>query len=239
MEVAPDFVSTLLSALTDRPRDVFEGKRFTARIAIPDYDEHVARHYRTPTGEVRKALGFNHFGVIVDFDTPRELRVHNDDRCLDKNLRALLARFGPVLLRNVQLPGRDGKSDQRNIFPDLKFHIDRAGAQAEQISMFWRDPGDPVQREPRSSSTLVMPNFSARCQALEEGYDDHEPTRSYEFFGEANVSALIGKILLELPWDAACGIGEVSLLDNRTVVHASYYPRASDKGYPISVRYLS
>jgi hypothetical protein len=48
----------------------------------------------------------------------------------------------------------------------------------------------------------------------------------------------MGQVLLELGWRAPAGTGEIALLDNRTVLHASYYPRAQQKGYPIAVRYL-
>lgn len=238
MEIAPNLVSLITSALTSDPRSVFEGPGFTAHIAIPDYDEHVATHYKTDVVETRKALQFGHFGVIVDFLESFELTVHNEARHLDEDLRALLARFGPTLLRNVQLPERDRQSSQRNIFPDRKFHIDRAHLQAEQISMFWRDPSDPVQVAPRTSSTLIMANHAASLQAMEEGHGTDALKPSYEFFADTDIGSMIGTVLLELPWDAPHGVGEISLLDNRSVMHASYYPRTSDKGYPISVRYL-
>ncbi len=237
MEIVANLVPAILSALADRPRCVFEGAGCSAHIAVPDYDEHLARHYKRGAGECRKALGFSHFGVVVDFDRPVELKVH-DDGGLDENLRMLLDHFGPVLLRNVQLPAGDRTSAQRNIFPSLKFHIDRGRLQAEQISMFWRDPRDPIQVAPRSSSTLIMPNHAAYLQALDENHGEHDFKSSYEFFGDTDASALIGKVLFELPWNAGHGVGEIALLDNRKVMHASYYPRASDKGYPISVRYL-
>lgn len=83
-----------------------------------------------------------------------------------------------------------------------------------------------------------MPNHAAYLQALDENHGEHDFKSSYEFFGDTDASALIGKVLFELPWNAGHGVGEIALLDNRKVMHASYYPRASDKGYPISVRYL-
>lgn len=233
-----NFARSVLSALSDRPRSLFSANGVTAHVAIPDYDQHVAKHYGEDLAGVRKALGFHHFGAIISFEAPLELVVHNEQRQLDGDLRKLVERFGPVLLRNVQLPARDRQSAQRNIFPDLKFHLDRGHLQAEQISMFWRDPRDPVQAAPRTSSTLIMQNHVAALQARTEGHDDPVLKPSYELLAEADTASMIGKTLLELPWNAAHGVGELSLLDNRNVMHASYYPRASDKGYPISVRYL-
>lgn len=242
--IAPTGIfQSVLSGLAAQPRASVTGRSdvpgYSARVVIPDYDEYFARYYHHEPNGCLKPAEFRHFGVIVDFDEPVELKVHDAARCLDENLRALLSRFGPILMRNVMLPAPDRLSGQRNIFPDLKFHIDRARTQEEQISMFWRDPRDPVQCAPRTSSTLVLPNQAAYLQALAEGYGEHEFKQSYQLFGKTELEALIGKILLELKWNAGHGVGEVSLLDNRTVMHASYYPLASNKGYPISVRYLS
>ena len=55
---------------------------------------------------------------------------------------------------------------------------------------------------------------------------------------EEDVAALVGEIMVEQPWQAPEGTGEITILDNRTVLHASYYERHQDKGYPIAVRYL-
>ncbi len=238
MEIASDFAQTVLSSLADQPRSVFKGAGFTARIAIPDYDQHVSNHYKKDLTACRKALGFSHFGVIVEFDQPRVLKVHDDDQRLDENLRALIARFGPCLFRNVHLPEQERVSAQRNIFPNLRFHIDRGSTQVDQISMFWRDPRDPIQAAPRTSSTLLMANHAAYLQALEEGHGEHAFKMNYDFFADKNITGMIGKVLFELPWNAGHGVGEISLLDNRNALHASYYPHASNKGYPISVRYL-
>lgn len=49
---------------------------------------------------------------------------------------------------------------------------------------------------------------------------------------------VLGRIVLEHAWDRPEGTGEISLLYNRTVLHASYYRIKDTKGYPIGVRYL-
>lgn len=60
----------------------------------------------------------------------------------------------------------------------------------------------------------------------------------YNLFDEQDTTGLIGKTLLEYRWDAPQGTGEIAVLFNGTILHASYYRRTALKGYPISVRYL-
>ncbi len=52
------------------------------------------------------------------------------------------------------------------------------------------------------------------------------------------IGALVGEVLVEMDWRAPQGVGEIALIDNRTVLHASYHPHPEHKGYGISVRYL-
>ncbi len=52
------------------------------------------------------------------------------------------------------------------------------------------------------------------------------------------IGALVGEVLVEMDWRASQGVGEIALIDNRTVLHASYYRHPEHKGYGISVRYL-
>ena len=58
------------------------------------------------------------------------------------------------------------------------------------------------------SSTPLLANSAAYLQALREGQGVPAST------------------------------GEIGLLDNRTVLHASYDPRPKQNGYPIAIRYL-
>ncbi|MFQ5773970.1 MAG: hypothetical protein ACE5GS_05600 [Kiloniellaceae bacterium] len=136
------------------------------------------------------------------------------------------------------LPERQRAQGQRNIFPSLRFHLDRGSTQRDRYSLFTRDPFDPVQQAPRTSSTLVLANVVAYLQALRVGHGAHEFRSLYRLFEEEDISPLIDEVVLELPWRAPEGTGEISILDNRTVLHASYYTRDRDKGYPIGVRYL-
>ncbi len=48
----------------------------------------------------------------------------------------------------------------------------------------------------------------------------------------------LGDILVELGWRAPEGVGEISPVDNLTMLHASYHAHPENKGYPIAVRYL-
>jgi hypothetical protein len=231
-----------LAALHRTPEAEIEsglnGARFRARLGIPNYARRLAARYGADPAALPVPFEVDHFGVVVTFERPVELAVHDAGRVLDEGLRAVVGRFGPVILRNAYLPERGRAESQRNIFQSLRFHIDRGTTQADHYSLFWRDPFDPVQRAPRTSSTLILPNAAAYLQALKEGAGVHAFRALYDLFRDEDVPALMGDIILEQAWRAPEGTGEIALLDNRTVLHASYYARARDKGYPIAVRYL-
>ncbi len=233
---------TALAALQRDPRTPVEGRlngtAYTARIAIPDYGARIERHYGRRLSVLDMDFPFRHFGLSIEFETPVELAVHDDERRLDAGLRALLGRFGPLTLSNANLPDRVRASGQRNVFQSLSFHIDRGHTQDDHISLFWRDPFDPVQHQPRNSSTLVLANAAAYLQAVKEGYGEHKFKLLYQLFEDEDIDPLIGEVMVELGWRAPEGVGEISLVDNLTVLHASYYAHPEYKGYPISVQYL-
>lgn len=214
------------------------GADYTARVAIPDYGEQVARHYDCDLAMLSPALEFPHFGAVLEFATPTEIAFHDADMRLDAGLRALLDRFGAVRVCNAFLPQRERSGAQRNVFSSLRFHVDRGETQLDHLSMFWRDPFDSEQRMPRTSSTLILPNAVAYLQALAEGKGEGGFKPHYNLFESADLRALIGRTVLELSWDAPEAVGEIALIDNRRVLHASYYDGLGQKGYPISVRYL-
>lgn len=207
---------------------------YTARIAIPNYSARIKGHYGRPPS----ALPFRHFGLFIEFETPTELAVHDEARHLDPGLRNLLNQFGPLTFQNAYLPNGARTSDQRNIFESLRFHIDRGHTQEDNISLFWRDPFDPVQRAPRSSQTLVLANAAAYLQALKEGRGEHEFNQHYTLFRDEDIGPLIGEVMIELGWCAPEGKGEIAIIDNHRMLHASYYAHSSTRGYPISVRYM-
>lgn len=231
-----------LSALQRDPGSPFEGRlngaAYTARIEIPDYGARIEKHYGRQLDALAIDFPFRHFGLSIDFDQPAELAVHDDERHLDDGLRALLHRFGALTLRNAYMPDRVRESGQRNVFQSLSFHIDRGRNQDDNISLFWRDPFDPVQRQPRSSSTLVLANAAAYLQAVKEGQSEHAFKLLYQLFENEEIEPLVGEVMVELGWRAPEGVGEIAMVDNRTVLHASYYARPKFKGYPIAVRYL-
>jgi hypothetical protein len=229
-----------LAALERNPRKTCEGRlngaRFTARVAIPNYRDRIEARYDRRLESLDMDLPVRHFGLTITFDKPQQLMVHDQDRRLDQGLRDVLARFGAVTLRNASIPDR--ALSQRNVFQSLSFHIDRGPPQEDLISLFWRDPSDPEQRMPRSSSTLVLANAAAYFQAVKEGSGEHGFAKGYNLFEDEDVQPLIDDVMVELSWRAPENIGEVSLVDNATTLHASYYAHPELKGYPISVRYL-
>ena len=212
--------------------------RFGARVGIRDYGARLERHYKRRVEALGLAGSFKDFGVIVDFETPAEIELHDDERQLDEGVAALVARYGPVLFRNAFMSDQARAGCQRNVFKSLSFHLDRGATQSDHYSLFWRDPFDAETRQPRSSTTLVMSNPAAYLQALDEGAAPHQFRQRYELFQQRVPDGLIGELLFELPWSAPEGHGEIAVLDNRTVLHASYYVHEHNRGYPIAVRYL-
>lgn len=243
-------LDTLERSPTAPVRGRLNGSGYTARIAIADYGGRIAAHYAEATADglpaaCRRAgvpFGFTHFGLILAFDAPVELRVHDREFVLDETVRAAVARFGPVLFRNASIDRAVKAEPQRNIFPDLRFHIDRGGTQPNLYSLYTRDRLDPVQREPRTSSTVFVANIVAYLQFIREGQADAATERGlrgrYDLFRDDDFAALIGDIVLEQRWDAPAGTGEIGVIDNRTVLHASYYRDGKAAGYPIGTRYL-
>jgi len=242
MPAGPIIGMTALDGLLQKPEQPvygsYAGSGYQAQVAVPHHAANVARHYGTDLEHSVVPLEFPHFGAIIEFTSPVELAVCDAERTLDPGLREIVTTLGPVILRNAYLPERDRQQGQRNIFPSLRFHFDRGATQEDRFSLFWRDPFDKVHREPRSSSTLILANAVAYLQARKEG--DHTPHFKplYQLFETEKVSDVAGKIVLEQAWRAPAGTGEISVLDNRTVLHASYYAEPEDRGYPIGVRYL-
>jgi len=231
-----------LVGLIRNPESVVAGRAagadFTARLAIPHYRERLTRHYGTDPVNVDLGFDFDHFGLALEFAAPVEVALYDEGRVLDTGVRDIVARFGPVVLRNAYLPERSRSGGQRNIFQSLSFHVDRGITQPDGYSLFQRDPFDPVQQAPRSSSTLILANAAAYLQALKQGATPHAFRQRYSLFEDEDIAAVAGRVMFEQRWDAPAGTGELVVLDNRTVLHASYYARPSGKGYPIGVRYL-
>jgi len=246
-----EFGKSALDALAANPQKVIEGKingsNYQARIAIPEYANNIARHYSCGGGldaicrSTSIDFDFRNFGFVCEFDRPIELDLYDQDYTLDDSVRSIIHRFGPIIIRNAQLPSDSDGEPQRNIFSNLNFHFDRGSNQPTQYSLFTRDPHDPVQSKPRTSSTVFVANIVAHLQYAREQRRRPEElawqTR-YDIFLKDISSALQDDVVLEHAWSEPEGTGEISLLYNRTVLHASYYRNTTAKGYPISVRYL-
>ncbi|MCH8189212.1 MAG: hypothetical protein IIB66_11065 [Proteobacteria bacterium] len=229
-----------LDGLARDPRRVLSGTvggvRYEARVVIADYGERIARHYGTPLPNAPVEFPFRHFGLRCELEAPVELRLYDTSRVLCATTRDMIARFGPVSFTNAYLDPSARADGQRNIFPSLDFHYDRAPDQNNQYSLFFRDPFDAVQRAPRDSTTLVLANVAAYLQERKEGGDLSKFRSLHHLFEGEDIATLIDEILLEQRWSAPAGSGEIIVFDNRTVLHASYYNGKA--GYPIGVRYL-
>ncbi|MEE8332840.1 MAG: hypothetical protein V3R85_03245 [Alphaproteobacteria bacterium] len=231
-------------------RGAIASASFTARIAIPNYDQRIEHHYRAiaPRGLAKACadadipFGLARFGLVLHFAEPAELPIHVDDMALNCSVRALVDSFGPVIFRNAYIDGGVRERFHRNIFPHLRFHVDRGPGMPNQYSCFTRDPFDAEQRGPRATSTLFIANIVAWLEMVRAGACDPGAERgvraSYDLFHDADMAALFGDIVLDQPWNAPDGIGEIAVIDNRTVQHASYHKDGRTPGYRIGARYL-
>lgn len=227
------------------------GIPFEAWIGIPNYGKRIADHYREllPNGlhgaceQYRLPDVHFHFGLICEFARPIELELHDDDMNIFEPARTVVDRFGPVVIKNAYLGPASRKRGQKNVFPHLNFHKDRDLSHPNIYSLFTRNPFDPLQRPPRTTSTLVVADIVAYLQSVREGKPpkliDGEPPNTYKdvFIGE-NMRPLLGDIAFEVTWNEPEGTGEIAMLDNRNVVHASFHKDMGGKGYHIGARYL-
>ncbi len=212
------------------------GVGYEAQIVIADYGERIARHYKTSLSNAPVEVSFRHFGLRCEFEAPVELSLYDPARVLCTAARDMIARFGSVSFTNAYLDPGARLGGQRNIFPSLDFHYDRAPKHDNQYSLFFRDPFDDVQRAPRDSGTLILANVAAYLQVRKEGGDLSKFRSLHHLFEGEDITKLAGEIMLEERWSAPAGAGEIVMFDNRTVLHASYYNGKA--GYPIGVRYL-
>jgi hypothetical protein len=250
-EISPDLIAKLMASPDQATSGVMSGQKFSARLAIPQYRERVLARYapelkQYPLADLgarlNSPLDFRHFGLVLNFDQQIDIVLNDSRKHLDAGVRKLVDTFGPVILRNARLEETADTGEQRNIFPHMRFHYDRSPLQESQVSLFSRDPRDPEQRFPRQSSTLFVANVVAWLQSVREGLQtlDEEPTLrpSYDLFAEQNVRPLFGDVILEQPWNEPEGTGELCVINNRTVLHASFHGDLRGKGWRIGARYL-
>lgn len=246
-----NWMFNLLNNPTLRIRGIFQNIPYTAEIVIPNYRDRLIDHYSSLLGEgldsfcqqIQIPFHYRHYGLMIYFEKPVELELHNEQGVLDAGLRDIIARNGPVIIKNACIVKKMRAHGHRNRFPHLNFHIDRSDNQPTQYSMYSRDPFDAEQRYPRTASTLFVPSCVGPMQAVREGNEQlrfHKGRLStYTLFTREDCARLMNRIILEHRWDEAEGIGEISMLDNRTTLHASYYRDMYNKGYKIGVRYLA
>lgn len=250
-----DLSKDIISSLEKNPNQAYHGSLFghtyTARIIIPDYVSKVQVYYKdqlkNTIDDYVQSLKlpdiFDSFGVCIAFDEPTEIHLHNEEMQLQQSAKDLMTKFGAVVLHNVYLDSVMRDVGHRNRFPQLNFHIDRNPAQETHYSVYTRNPFCEDQKPPRTSMTVFIPYLVAYLQGIKEGKgniacDDGLITRS-ELYTPAEVPDLLNSILLPHTWDQPEGVGEISMIDNANLLHASYYPNENNKGYRIGVRYVS
>ena len=249
-----DISTPLLDRLERNPHEPVHGKiggvAFTAEIGIPNYKDKInayfsgdsARKVDELTDFFEIPFAFTHFGLIVHFEQSIEIGVHDDALHLDAPLRAMIARFGPVIIRNAYSSSETRNEVQKNIFQNLRFHYDRGRSMENQYSLYTRNPFDDAQKKPRNTSTLFLANIVAHMQCMkEEGCkspDEKGVRANYDIFLNANMEDALGTIILNQPWSAPDGTGEIAIIDNLTVLHSSWHRVGGEKCYPIGTRYL-
>lgn len=227
------------------------GMSYRAQIALPYYRKRLEEHYADilPQGlepfcrQAEIPFGLEHYGVVFDLDAATEVHPHDQEGVLNEGLRMLISRLGAVIIRNANMVTHLREYGHKNRFPHLNFHIDRSANQPTQYSMYARDPFDEEQKFPRTSSTLFVPTIVGYLQGVREGLIkpsvDKGARATYTIFTQEDMGQLLGNIILEHRWDRPEGTGEISMLDNRTSLHSSYYRDPYNKGYKIGVRYLA
>jgi len=226
----------------------FLGEHCTASIAIDNYADKLTRFYNLSSSLERiseqSGIPFSQkkFGLIIHFDEPQNLNLHNGDMEFVAGIKELVKEYGVIILKNAYLAQNFRDMGHRNRFPNLRFHRDRNDAQPTPYSLYTRNPFDEEQKKPRISSTLFTANIVAYLQSFKQG--DFEVISSkgllpaYNLFEEEDMSMVIDQVVVEHRWDEPEGVGEISILDNRTTLHSSYLRSNMGAGYRIGVRYL-
>ena len=228
---------------------LLSGSAFKLSLGIIDYEEKLIQQYKSIlqpnfNGFCKRfnipAL-FKDFAIIFEFRKPCELQIYNREMELEPILKNLIAKFGVVYFKNAYLDKIARSDGHKNKFRQLSFHKDRSDIQPTPYSCFTRDPFDEMHIPPRTSSTLFIPNITGFLQMIfEKQLVDPLEFKIFnhiEIYNEKNIRDFLGTTVFEVPWTAPAGTGEVSILDNRTLLHASYYRKTEDS-YQIGVRYL-
>jgi len=249
------FNITWLTRLLNNPRQescgVINGVEYTAQIAIPNYRKNIENYFseilqgnlQNECAQFGVTLNFDHFGLVIKFKKPIELNLYDEELNLPVGLSDIIAKVGPIILKNAYFESSAREYGHRNRFPHLQFHIDRSERQTTRYSLYTRNPFDEEQKHPRTASTLFIANIAANLQALKQNSIDRNSHKgqitSQLLFENESMDTVLGNVVLEQAWNEPEGIGEIAMIDNATVLHASYYRDAAHSGYKIGVRYLA
>ena len=246
-----NWLKTLINTPHREINGNYNGRDYVAKLVTQDYATRINEYYRDITKgnlasfcqQAQIPFNFTHFGVEIHFNAATELLLHDDDLNMEPGLHQLIAGVGAVIIKNAYMSDKLRKVGHRNRFPHLNFHVDRTANQPTHYSMYARDPLDEEQQYPRTSSTLFLPNIVGHLQGIKEGLINPQTDKgvrgTYNLFCKEAVHELMQDIIIEHRWDEPKGVGEISMLDNLTLLHASYYRDASKTGYKIGVRYLA
>jgi hypothetical protein len=231
--------------------DKMHGSVYKAYIGISHYKDKVLKYYsellngtdlQTLCAEIEIPFDFNHFGLVLEFERPTELILHDTDMTLNDDARYIVRQVGPFIIKNGYLEAVVRDYGHRNRFPHLSFHFDRNPEQPTVYSMYTRNPFDAEQANPRRASTLFIANIISYLQSRMENKTNQHLKKGvqpvYNIFTDEKMNDVLGKIVLEHAWNGPFGTGEISMIDNRTVLHASYYENPTQKAYRIGVRYV-
>lgn len=227
------------------------GHSYDIKIIITNYSDLIQKFYQPQLEHnlnhymqnLKLPPLFKHFGICVSFKEPVEIHLHNLEMEMEDSAKQLITKYGALILHNVHLDSEMRDMGHRNRFPQLNFHIDRNPHQDTHYSLYTRNPFDEEQKHPRTSMTVFIPYLVAYLQALKEGRgsiadEDGLITRS-ELYKPLDIPELLNSVILPHTWDQPEGVGEISIIDNANILHASYYPNEANKGYRIGVRYVS
>jgi hypothetical protein len=249
--IDPSVLIALKKTPTRQLATEMSGHSCSLNIIIPDHPQELNKFYEGTSfsdinsAQVKSCIDYDihHFGLLVSFDKPTELTVHNSEMELIPIIKDLIKTYGALIVKNVFLSKKMRDIGHRNRFPHLKFHYDRTELQQTVYSLYTRNPFDEEQKMPRIASTLFTPNLVAYLQSLKEKNTSKIQKKgvasNYDLFANENMEEVISHIVAEHRWDEPEGVGELSIIDNRTVLHASYFRDGTHAGYRIGVRYCS
>lgn len=250
LKLDSNVIYQLLSNPYHQVNTEINGDKATLQIAIPDYNKNLLAFYGDQilpdfaTAQQRAGIDFNtkHFGLIIRFEQAAVIQMHDQQLQLLGDSKELIRLFEAVIIRNVQVDEASRDIGHRNRFPHLNFHRDRNSSQPTPYSLYTRDPQDSEQQKPRISSTLFASNIIGYLQCTRERnfeHIKHKGTQShYNIFHHEQMADVLNNVVLEHRWDEPIRVGEISMLDNRTTLHASYLRQPNQHGYRIGVRYL-